>query len=290
MRIRSLVPKFWESEDIERLPWDTRLVFIGLWSYADDNGVGRDDARLIAADLFPLAEDPRECRAKVSRGLQTLFAGGQITRYTLDGTPLFFIIKWDEYQRVDRPGKTRYPRPTCDDAGIPLKIATDSRDHRESPATGEGEKGRRGEGEKLKPLRPRSADAAPRTRADVEAICTHLADKIQANGSNRPTITNRWRTDARLMIDQDGRSEPQIIAAIDWAQASTFWRGNIMSIPKLREKYDQLRLAAESDRSSTRVNGRIPTADQRVMDGLAIAQRLAAEEQAQDHHALEIRA
>src|SRR3954470_12573547 len=60
MRIRSIRPEFWSSEDIAALPWDVRLVFIGLWSYVDDNGVGRDNEKLIVADLFPLEEDPRE--------------------------------------------------------------------------------------------------------------------------------------------------------------------------------------------------------------------------------------
>lgn len=145
MRIRSIVPKFWESKDVERLSWDTRLVFIGLWSYADDNGVGRDDPRLIAADLFPLADDPLDTRARVSRGLQELCDGGQVMRYTVDGEPFFFIVKWDTYQRVDRPAKERYKRPTCDDAEFTIEIATPSRDIRDSAATGEGEKGRRGE-------------------------------------------------------------------------------------------------------------------------------------------------
>jgi hypothetical protein len=31
---------------------------------------------------------------------------------------------------------------------------------------------------------------------------------------------------------------------IRWCQADEFWRGNILSMPKLREKYDQLRLKA----------------------------------------------
>ena len=30
------------QRDIANLNWDARLVFIGLWSYVDDNGVGKD--------------------------------------------------------------------------------------------------------------------------------------------------------------------------------------------------------------------------------------------------------
>lgn len=94
-------------------------------------------------------------------------------------------------------------------------------------------------------------------RSDVDRICTHLADRIEGNGSKRPTITKKWRDSARLMLDRDGRTEEQIHACIDWCQTDDFWHRNILSMPKLREKYEQLRLAATSgskprQRKSTR--------------------------------------
>lgn len=147
MRIRSIVPDFWSSEDIAALPWDTRLLFIGLWSYVDDNGVGRDVEKLICASLFPLDENPRDTLATVSRGLQRLSAGGQITRYTVEGKPYLHVTTWDKHQRVDRPGKNRYPLPTREDAEIRSPDEDLSRHPRETFATGGGEEGRRGGGE-----------------------------------------------------------------------------------------------------------------------------------------------
>lgn len=85
-----------------------------------------------------------------------------------------------------------------------------------------------------------TADAAP--RPDVEDLCTLLAALIETNGSKRPHITKRWRDAARLMIDSDGRTPTEIEAVIRWSQSDDFWRTNILSMPKLREKYDQLRL------------------------------------------------
>ena len=46
------------------------------------------------------------------------------------------------------------------------------------------------------------------------------------------------------MLDRDGRTPEQVSAAIDWCQANDFWRSNVLSMPKLREKYDQMRLQA----------------------------------------------
>ena len=147
MRIRSIKPEFWTSEDIAELDWPTRLLFIGLWSYVDDNGVGRDNEKLIKADLFPLEEDPRETLATVSRGLQALCDGGQIARYEVAGKHYLYINAWESHQRIDRPNKPRYPLPTCENAVPRETLAGTSRHPRETPATGTGEQGNRGTGE-----------------------------------------------------------------------------------------------------------------------------------------------
>ena len=98
---------------------------------------------------------------------------------------------------------------------------------------------------------PKNTPATP-PRDDIERLCDHLADRIEANGSKRPTVTQKWRDAARLMLDKDDHTEEQIRAAIDWCQADEFWRANILSMPKLRDKYDQLRLQASRKPGSRR--------------------------------------
>lgn len=91
----------------------------------------------------------------------------------------------------------------------------------------------------------RRTSRPPPVRSDVDRICRHLADRIEANGSKRPTITRAWLDAGRRLIDLDHRTVDQVIKAIDWCQGDDFWRPNVMSMPKLRQKYDQLRLAAQ---------------------------------------------
>jgi hypothetical protein len=97
------------------------------------------------------------------------------------------------------------------------------------------------------PTHPSSSlsETAPPPRDDVERVCTHLADRVEANGSKRPTIGKKWRDAARLLMDADGRTEEQVHKAIDWCQEDEFWRGNVLSMPTLRKQFDQLRLAAK---------------------------------------------
>jgi hypothetical protein len=101
------------------------------------------------------------------------------------------------------------------------------------------------------PLTP-TTDVVAVVRDDVESLCRHLADLIERNGSKRPTITQRWHDAARLMLDRDDRTFDQVWRAIEWSQADEFWRTNVLSMPTLREKYDQLRLAAQRSSSSSR--------------------------------------
>jgi hypothetical protein len=81
-------------------------------------------------------------------------------------------------------------------------------------------------------------------RDDAERLCEHLANRIADDGTRRPVINAKWRDAARLLIDKDGRTEQQVHDAIDWCQDDEFWRANILSMPKLREKYDQLQKQA----------------------------------------------
>lgn len=82
-------------------------------------------------------------------------------------------------------------------------------------------------------------------RDDVERICQHMANRVETNGSKRPKVTKAWRDAARLMLDNDKRSEEQIHAAIDWCQNDDFWKGVVMALPKLRKQYDAMRLQAQ---------------------------------------------
>lgn len=114
-------------------------------------------------------------------------------------------------------------------------------------------------------------------RPDVERLCTRLADRIEANGSRRPVISRKWRDAARLLIDKDGRTEEQVLAAIDWCQDDEFWRSNVMSMPTLRDKYDRLRLDAIRKLKSQKRNSRQPDeSDQQ--EALKIARQLDAME------------
>lgn len=147
MRIRSIKPEFWRSDDISALEWDERLLFVGLWSYVDDNGVGIDKLSSIAADLFAsdLERNPPETFARVSRGLQQLATAGRIVRYSVESRPYLEVVNWDKHQRIDRPNKPRFPRSDTGTAEIRDTLARVAA----KEASGTGEQGNRGTEEQV---------------------------------------------------------------------------------------------------------------------------------------------
>jgi len=73
-----------------------------------------------------------------------------------------------------------------------------------------------------------------------EAPLSHLlADLIEARDpdSSRPNVTRRWAEAEDRLQRLDERPAAQVEVVIRWVQADAFWQDNILSMPKLREKY-----------------------------------------------------
>jgi hypothetical protein len=199
MRIRSIKPEFWRSDDITSLELADRLLFVGLWSYVDDNGVGLDRLASIAADLFSgdLELDSRETFARVSGGLLHLAEARRITRYTVDGRDYLHITNWEKHQRIDKPAKARYPLPTSANAAIRDTLATPSGDTRETLAPGTGEQGNRGtEEQRHEPAAPPAPADAPKRTPQQRA--TRLSPDWE------PTVEHKQRaTDEGVDLDRE---------------------------------------------------------------------------------------
>lgn len=161
MRIRSIKPEFWRSDDIDALSIPARLLFIGLWSYVDDNGVGIFSLKDIVGDLFAgdMLLDSNETLIRVKEGLKELSGRGLIEIYSQDGHDYLAITNWERHQRVPNPNKPRYPRPSAD-SETPILLFNESliRPH-ESLRTGTGEQGNRGTGEQIPPIAPQGGQS-----------------------------------------------------------------------------------------------------------------------------------
>lgn len=75
-------------------------------------------------------------------------------------------------------------------------------------------------------------------------LAMYLFVKIKENNPDHKELTDsqkqKWADSIRLMIERDNRSSKQIKNMIDWCQADSFWRNNILSTAKLRKQYDTM--------------------------------------------------
>lgn len=81
-------------------------------------------------------------------------------------------------------------------------------------------------------------------RPDVEELLDLLDSCLELNGSKKPSRNKKNRDAARLLLDRDGYDTKQVAWMIRWATTDEFWRANILSMSKLREKFDQLKAKA----------------------------------------------
>ena len=115
-RIRSIKPGFFGSEDVTALTFRARLTWIGLWTYCDDHGRGKDNTKLIKAAVWPLDEVSLQ---DVDDDLAELARHKRIVRYRDGAQRLLAVTTWHFHQSVNRPGKTTIPAPPRGSVTVP---------------------------------------------------------------------------------------------------------------------------------------------------------------------------
>lgn len=119
MKIRTIKPSFWSSATIAAVPRDARLVFIGLWNEADDEGRLLGSPKRLAGVLFEHDED---VDAKtMTAWLTQLEAARLVQRYEVKGVAYLVIPGFSEHQKIDRRFPSRLPAPP-DAAGESLRL------------------------------------------------------------------------------------------------------------------------------------------------------------------------
>ena len=98
-RARNIKPGFFRNADLVDLPFETRLLFIGLWTIADRAGRLEDRPKQIKMEIFPA--DNLDCDAMLNQ----LAEIGVIDRYEAAGKRFIQIINFDKHQNPHRDEK-----------------------------------------------------------------------------------------------------------------------------------------------------------------------------------------
>lgn len=105
-RIRSIKPDFWTDEKVVELSPFARLLFIGLWNFADDEGRMVYSPKKIKMQIFP-ADD-----LSISELFGELRRESLICVYVIDGTEYLQVTNFSEHQKIDKRNASKLPPPT----------------------------------------------------------------------------------------------------------------------------------------------------------------------------------
>lgn len=98
-RIRTIKPEFWEDEKLAKLPLHARLLFIGTWNFADDNGVLLANPVLMKSHIFPYEDIGI---STISEWIDMLVENGMLIRATYNGKDYLVIRKFLIHQKINR--------------------------------------------------------------------------------------------------------------------------------------------------------------------------------------------
>ena len=169
----------------------------------DDNGVGKDDIALIVSDVFPrdMLASPRETVARVSEAISQLHTAGFVHRYEANRTRLLYISWWESIQRIDKPGRGRFPRPDGTTEYKASEIRESVGSPRDTPLPVTGEQGSSGTGEQgtttarandedIPPEPPYDPGAEPEPPTTTTAAPTHIDNPARPT-KRTPTQSSR---------------------------------------------------------------------------------------------------
>lgn len=273
-RSRNIKPGFFLNDKLAECDPLARLLFAGLWCIADREGRLEDRPKRIKAEILPYDN------CDVDALLNQLAKYGFIIRYEVDDNRYIQIINFLKHQNPHiKEAPSIIPPPPEQETALyehhtstvqepeqhssfpadSLKLIPDSLNpHTDSISTSE-----------------QSPDAQQEPQGDVQADNADKQDKQQKKPKTRqisvfdesteqyqlalfmrkcilenlpnaklpeptPESLRRWAYDIDLMIRIDCRSPDEIMELMDWAHRDSFWKANILSPCKLREKWDTL--------------------------------------------------
>lgn len=149
-RIRTIKPEFWTDDDITECSLSARLLFIGIWNFADDAGNLDRSAKQIKARVFPV--DNVNCEPLI----QELITHGLLREYSVNDQKYLHIPGFAKHQVINRPSKPSVP--AYDESLRTQGVLTEP-----SEQTHDGREGK--EGKEGKDVAPEARASKPRKPA-----------------------------------------------------------------------------------------------------------------------------
>lgn len=101
---------------------NARLLFLGMWNFADDRGRLPFSPKTLKAQIFPGDNFTAD---EIHRMVVELSTNGLVKIYTVDGKDYLLVTGW-HHQKIDKPQPAKYPGPLDDHStNGPGMVSTD---------------------------------------------------------------------------------------------------------------------------------------------------------------------
>ncbi|HBW7322418.1 TPA: hypothetical protein MFD03_000678 [Klebsiella pneumoniae] len=140
-RIRTVKPEFWTDEKVVECSIPARLLFIGLFNFANDMGCLERSPKRLKMQIFPA--DALDCEPLI----QELITHGLLIEYSVNDVCYLQIKGFLKHQKINRPSASKIP--------LPPELTEDKAGEEEKRVTNQGGltdgKGREGKGKGSNP-------------------------------------------------------------------------------------------------------------------------------------------
>lgn len=187
-RIRTIKPEFWTSEQVVECSPTARLLFIGMWNFADDNGLIPAAIKTLRMKVLP---GDGFSETEIENWLQELEDQDLIRRYAVEGKEYFWITGWKNHQRIDKP-TDKHPYPDFADFS-PMTRGGLGDDSLRKGREGKGREGTDRRFEEWWSIYPKKVKKKPTHDLWVRRELDAIADTLIADTQARMKKDDRWK-------------------------------------------------------------------------------------------------
>ena len=116
-RKRMIDPGIWTSEQVNNLSRDARLLFIGLFSNADDKGRLKGSTRYLKAIIFPYDNLDVD---EIKSWLDEIISQQLVIQYNVNGDDYITLPNFLKHQTINRPSESKLPAPKFNETSVSI--------------------------------------------------------------------------------------------------------------------------------------------------------------------------